>query len=251
MKKFVAMLLAAVLLLSVVSTTALAEKGPKGMPELKHEQKLEKKADKQAEKELKKLREEALALLAEGKLVLTKTELLELKEDFEKVTENTGYDAVLALLRTFYKLGETQQLALENSDEVKLAQKIVAKHNHTNAYTGVKVDGLEWNIRLVVEETDNETALNDIKAKLENSDILTIWDIYLEDVLTGKKYKPEESPLTSAFGVLYACSGYFIAYYWNVMWIDSFYLFPLVMLGIDKIIKERKASASLLQRKLR
>lgn len=57
-----------------------------------------------------------------------------------------------------------------------------------------------------------------------------------------KKYTPEESPLTSAFGVLYACSGYFIAYYWNVMWIDSFYLFPLVMLGIDKIIKERKAS---------
>lgn len=57
-----------------------------------------------------------------------------------------------------------------------------------------------------------------------------------------KKYTPEESPLTSAFGVLYACSGFFIAYYWNVMWIDSFYLFPLVMLGIDKIIKERKAS---------
>ena len=56
-KKFVAMLLAAVLLLSVVSTTALAEKGPKGMPELKHEQKLEKKADKQAEKELKKLQQ--------------------------------------------------------------------------------------------------------------------------------------------------------------------------------------------------
>ena len=146
-----------------------------------------------AEKELKKLREEALALLAEGKLVLTKTELLELKEDFEKVTENTSYDAVLALLRTFYKLGEKQQLALENSDEVKLAQKIVAKYNHNNAYTGIKVDGLEWNIRLVVEETDNETALNGIKEKLENNDILTIWDIYLEDVLTGKKYKPEDT----------------------------------------------------------
>ena len=57
-----------------------------------------------------------------------------------------------------------------------------------------------------------------------------------------KKYSPEQSPIISAFGVLYACSGYFIAYYWNVMWIDSFYLFPLVMLGIDKIIRERKIS---------
>ena len=55
----------------------------------------------------------------------------------------------------------------------------------------------------------------------------------------SKKNK-ESSPLTSAFGVLYACSGYFIAYYWNIMWIDSFYLFPLVMLGIEKLISERK-----------
>ena len=30
------------------------------------------------------------------------------------------------------------------------------------------------------------------------------------------------TPLASAFGVLYACSGYFIAYYWNVMWLDAF-----------------------------
>lgn len=148
---------------------------------------------KAAEKELKKLREEALALLAEGKLVLTKTELLKLKGDFEKVSENTGYDAVLALLRTFYKLGETQQLALENSDAVKLAQSIVAEYNHTNAFTGVKADGLEWNIRLVVEETDDDVKLDSIKAKLENSDILTVWDIYLEDVLTGEKHKLEET----------------------------------------------------------
>lgn len=55
----------------------------------------------------------------------------------------------------------------------------------------------------------------------------------------SKKHK-DHSPLISAFGVLYACSGYFIAYYWNIMWIDSFYLFPLVMLGIEKIISERK-----------
>ena len=49
-----------------------------------------------------------------------------------------------------------------------------------------------------------------------------------------------QNPLTAAFGVLYACSGYFIAYYWNIMWLDSFYLFPLVMLGIEYIITERK-----------
>lgn len=48
------------------------------------------------------------------------------------------------------------------------------------------------------------------------------------------------SAVTSAFGVLYACSGYFIAYYWNIMWLDAFYLFPLVMLGLEKLISQRK-----------
>ncbi|MEZ3496900.1 MAG: YfhO family protein [Lachnospiraceae bacterium] len=42
----------------------------------------------------------------------------------------------------------------------------------------------------------------------------------------------------AAFGVLYAFCGYFVAYYWNVMWLDAMYLFPLIILGIEKIIKK-------------
>ncbi len=41
----------------------------------------------------------------------------------------------------------------------------------------------------------------------------------------------------SAFGVLYSFCGFFIAYYWNVMWIDAMAIFPLVMYGIEQIIK--------------
>lgn len=44
----------------------------------------------------------------------------------------------------------------------------------------------------------------------------------------------------SAFGLLYAFCGFFIAYYWNVMWIDAMYLLPLVVLGIENIINSRK-----------
>lgn len=44
----------------------------------------------------------------------------------------------------------------------------------------------------------------------------------------------------SAFGILYAFCGFFIAYYWNIMWIDAMYLLPLVILGIEKIISDRK-----------
>lgn len=44
----------------------------------------------------------------------------------------------------------------------------------------------------------------------------------------------------SAFGVLYSFCGFFIAYYWNIMWIDAMAVFPLVMLGIEQIIKHGK-----------
>ena len=57
----------------------------------------------------------------------------------------------------------------------------------------------------------------------------------------SKKYD-NKTPLATAFGVLYACSGFFIAYYWNVMWLDAFYIFPLAMLGIEHIIKKRKST---------
>ena len=46
-----------------------------------------------------------------------------------------------------------------------------------------------------------------------------------------------EDASIAAFGVLYAFCGYFIAYYWNIMWIDAMYLFPLVVLGIERIIR--------------
>ncbi|MDR0314700.1 MAG: YfhO family protein, partial [Oscillospiraceae bacterium] len=45
---------------------------------------------------------------------------------------------------------------------------------------------------------------------------------------------------TAAFGVLYAFCGFFIAYYWNVMWLDAMYMLPLVVLGIERIINKGK-----------
>ncbi len=55
-----------------------------------------------------------------------------------------------------------------------------------------------------------------------------------------KKSQKSDGPILIAFGIMYAFSGYFIAYYWNVMWIDSMYLLPFVVLGIEKIINSGK-----------
>ena len=57
---------------------------------------------------------------------------------------------------------------------------------------------------------------------------------YLKETFKKNNY------LISLFGLLYAFSGYFCAYYWNIMWLDGMVFLPIIMLGINKIIKENK-----------
>ena len=57
-----------------------------------------------------------------------------------------------------------------------------------------------------------------------------------------KKSHKSDTPIIIAFGVMYAFCGYFIAYYWNVMWLDALYLLPFVVLGIEKIINSGKCT---------
>ena len=42
------------------------------------------------------------------------------------------------------------------------------------------------------------------------------------------------------FGIFYALSGYMAAYSWNIMWLDCILLFPLIMLGLERLVKEKK-----------
>ena len=55
----------------------------------------------------------------------------------------------------------------------------------------------------------------------------------------SKKHKTTELYLI-AFGLLYAFSAYFSAYYWNLMWIDGMFFLPLITLGIERIIDDGK-----------
>lgn len=44
------------------------------------------------------------------------------------------------------------------------------------------------------------------------------------------------------FGIFYALSGYMAAYSWNIMWLDCIILFPLIVLGIERLVKEKKGT---------
>ena len=42
------------------------------------------------------------------------------------------------------------------------------------------------------------------------------------------------------FGIFYALSGYMAAYSWNIMWLDCIILFPIIMLGLERLVCEKK-----------
>ena len=55
-----------------------------------------------------------------------------------------------------------------------------------------------------------------------------------------QKHFDTESPMTALFSCFYALSGFMAAYNYNIMWIDCIVLFPLVVLGLEKLVKEGK-----------
>lgn len=54
-----------------------------------------------------------------------------------------------------------------------------------------------------------------------------------------KTFNRNDITLTG-FGILYAFCGWFMAYYWNLMWIDGMMVMPIVMLGIARITENKK-----------
>ena len=48
----------------------------------------------------------------------------------------------------------------------------------------------------------------------------------------------EKSLVTVGFSILYALSGFVLAFSWNIMWMDAIYLLPLIMLGLVNLVRE-------------
>ena len=44
------------------------------------------------------------------------------------------------------------------------------------------------------------------------------------------------------FGIFYALSGYMAAYSWNIMWLDCIMLFPIILLGLEQLVKEKRGT---------
>lgn len=55
-----------------------------------------------------------------------------------------------------------------------------------------------------------------------------------------RKHFQTESVTTILFSIFYALSGYMAAYNWNIMWLDCVILFPLIIWGLERLVKAGK-----------
>ncbi|MBR1597412.1 MAG: phosphoribosylformimino-5-aminoimidazole carboxamide ribotide isomerase [Lachnospiraceae bacterium] len=51
--------------------------------------------------------------------------------------------------------------------------------------------------------------------------------------------KPSKDMGVVAFSLLYAFSSYVVGYYWNLMWLDCIFIFPIIILGMKKMLNEK------------
>lgn len=57
--------------------------------------------------------------------------------------------------------------------------------------------------------------------------------------LSAEKNQGRNDYSTVVFASFYALGGFSIAYNWNVMWLDSIVLFPIILMGVEKLINDR------------
>lgn len=60
------------------------------------------------------------------------------------------------------------------------------------------------------------------------------------NLFLSSKVPEDKKIIPFILSVCYALNSYVINYYFNIMWLDSLYLLPLVLLGIDKILEGKK-----------
>ncbi len=60
------------------------------------------------------------------------------------------------------------------------------------------------------------------------------FQIFIKNYLKKNYYE------TIIFSMMYALCGFQVCYYFNIMWMDAFYMLPVISLGIIKLLRERK-----------
>ena len=69
---------------------------------------------------------------------------------------------------------------------------------------------------------------------------LSLSALTMSVLLKHRRKKPGQDPLIIGLSLAYALSSYMIGYFWNTMWLDAIFIFPLIILGFTRLMEEKK-----------
>lgn len=58
--------------------------------------------------------------------------------------------------------------------------------------------------------------------------------------------KPKKNPGIIVFSLFYAFSSFVVGYYWNLMWLDCVFIFPIIILGMERLMKKNDSRTYIL-----
>ena len=114
-------------------------------------------------------------------------------EMLDTVTNDSKVGEIVDVILAYEELTEEEKAALDQEATVEELKEKVKALVQTDSKTGISVSGVDWNIRVVVEEILNVEQIQTLQKKLDGNSMLAFWDIYLEDMTTGERYEPSES----------------------------------------------------------
>ena len=124
------------------------------------------------------------------------------------------------------------QHKLKNGSSLLYSWNIGMGVNFTALYAYYLASPLNWLLIICPKSLVIEFMTYSIVLKIGLSGLTMAW--YLR-----KRFERNDFGV-AFFGIFYALSGYMAAYSWNIMWLDCILLFPLIMLGIEQLVKEKK-----------
>lgn len=106
--------------------------------------------------------------------------------------EDDDLDAVIAAYQAYMALTDKQKAEVINFPDLKAQMNRIGVAHHRDEATGVQAKGLDWNIRMSVKPMQaGEDVYETLKQSIGDNTLVALFDISLENVLTGVKYQPE------------------------------------------------------------
>ena len=103
------------------------------------------------------------------------------------INDDTDLEQIIQAVRDYNNLSDAEKSSVGNHYVLEQLQKKVADIIHT--YNGVTAEGIDWNIKLIANPIDTDLdACTRIYGKLSSEYILSLYDVYLWDTLTDRRY---------------------------------------------------------------